>query len=135
MVVLEVTRPTGGHVMASISRALARIKEDVRPFLPDEAIVAACEQVEHVWRERVLGPVTTIHLFLLQVLHLNTSIKGLKRVAKVDFADGSYCDARRRLPLAALQSLLRSSSAALREAQAKAGAAVGAAPGYVWRGL
>jgi hypothetical protein len=118
-----------------MSRALNRIKDDVRPFLPDEAILAACEQVEHVWRERVLGPVTTIHLFLLQVLHFNTSIKGLKRVAKVPFGDGSYCDARQRLPLAALQSLLRSSSAALRAAQAKAGAAAGGAPGYVWRGL
>src|SRR5215208_4798850 len=109
---------SAGACRWSMSRALNRIKEDVRPFLPDDAIVAACHGVEHVWRERVLGPVTTVHLFLLQVLHFNTSIKGLKRVAKVPFGDGSYCDARQRLPLAVLQSLLRSSADALRAAQA-----------------
>jgi hypothetical protein len=123
--------------MASISRALARIKEDVRPFLPDESIVGACAAAGHAWRERVLGPVTTIHLFVLQVLHFNTSIAGLRRVAKCAFSDGSYCDARARLPLAALQSLLRSSSDALRDAQVKAAAAAGGAgaAGHLWRGL
>ena len=84
---------------ASISRALARIKEDVGPFLPDEAIERACEAAGHKWRERVLGPVQTLHLFILQVLHFNVAIKGLRRVAKFAFSAGAYCDARARLPL------------------------------------
>jgi hypothetical protein len=120
--------------MASISRALGRIKDDLRPFLPDELIVGACAAAGHAWRERVLGPVQTLHLFVLQVLHFNTSIAGLRRVAKCAFSEGSYCDARGRLPLAALQSLLRSSADALRDAQVKAtGGGRGGA--YLWRGL
>src|SRR4051812_26938970 len=101
--------------MASISRALGRIKDDLRPFLPDELIVGACAAAGHVWRERLLGPVQTLHLFVLQVLHFNTSIAGLRRVAKCAFSEGSYCDARGRLPLAALQSLLRTSADAVRD--------------------
>lgn len=119
---------------ASISRALARVKQDVRPFLADEAVEAACERAGHVWRERVLGPVQVLHLFILQVLHFNTSIKGLKRVGKAAFSPGSYCDARARLPLAALQSLLRCSCDALRDAQSNAARVDGSA-GYLWRGL
>jgi hypothetical protein len=123
--------------MASISRALARIKEDLRPFLPDESIEAACRQAGHGWRARVLGPVQTLHLFILQVLHFNTAISGLRHLAKFAFSEGSYCDARSRLPLAALQSLLRSSSAALREAarRARRADADADAAGYLWRGL
>ena len=118
--------------MASISRALGRIKEDLRPFLPDELIAGACAAAGHAWRERVRGPVQTLHLFVLQVLHSNTSIAGLRRVARCAFGAGSYCDARARLPLAALQSLLRSSADALRDARVKAAGGEGAS---LWRGL
>jgi hypothetical protein len=119
----------------SISRALGRIKEDLGPFLPDELINGACAAAGHVWRERVLGPVRTVHLFALQVLHCNTSIAGLRRVAKGAFSDGSYCDARARLPLAALQSLLRSSAQAMGDAaRVRAGGPAGGG-GYLWRGL
>jgi hypothetical protein len=120
--------------MASVSRALGRIKDDLRPFLPDELIVGACAAAGHVWRERLLGPVQTLHLFVLQVLHFNTSVAGLRRVAKCAFGGGAYCDARARLPLAALQSLLRSSADALRDARPKAGGR-SASPSYLWRGL
>ena len=41
---------------ASIARAVARIKADVRSALPDESIGLACgragEQAGHAWRER-----------------------------------------------------------------------------------
>src|SRR5687767_14563331 len=117
--------------MASISRALARIKEDVGAFLPDAAVVGACEAAGHEWRERVLGPVQTVHLLVLQVLHLNTAITGLRRLAKFAFCPAAYCEARKRLPVAALQSMLRSSSAALRSAAR--GASAGEAG--LWRGL
>lgn len=116
---------------ASIARALARIKDDLGPFLPDHTIEAACAAAGHAWRERVLGPVATIHLFVLQVLHFNTSIAGLRRVAKLAFSGGSYCDARTRLPLAALQSLLRSAADALGDAHGGGGGGGGSR----WRGL
>jgi Transposase DDE domain len=118
--------------MATIAGALARIKEDVGRFLPAESIEAACVACGHRWRERALGPVTTVHLFVLQVLHFNAAIAELRRLAKVPFAAGSYGDARKRLPLAALQSLLRRSAEAPRPAHEAGG---GAAAGCLWHGL
>ena len=104
--------------MASVARALERIKQDLEPHLSGELIESACRDAGHVWRERKLGPVETIHLFVLQVLHLNTAIRHLRHLAGQAVNAAAYCEARMRLPLAALQELLRKSSASLREALA-----------------
>jgi len=68
----------------------------------------------HRWRERLLDPVTTIHLFLLQVLHGNAARSHLPRLTGQPFTASAYCQARARLPLAVLQSLLRPVVEALR---------------------
>ena len=52
--------------MASVSRTLGRIKEDLQPFLPEELIVGAAHEAGHTWRERLLGPVQTVHHFILR---------------------------------------------------------------------
>src|SRR5438105_6360839 len=101
--------------MASVARALERIKSDLGAYLPEESIEAACRQAGHRWRERELGPVATLHLFVLQVLHFNTAIRHLRHLAKKPVNAAAYCKARMRLPLAALQALLRSSSEAMRD--------------------
>ena len=101
---------------SSVARALDRIKEDLEPHLPAAMIESACRDVGHVWRRRKLGPVETIHLFVLQILHLNTAIRHLRHLAGVPVNAAAYCEARMRLPLAALQELLRKSSASLRDA-------------------
>jgi len=98
----------------SISRALARIKEDLGEFLPEESIEAACREAGHKWRDRKLGPVATVHLFVLQVLAFNTAITHLRHLAGHAVNAAAYCRARMRLPLAALQQLLRDTSAAMR---------------------
>jgi hypothetical protein len=67
--------------MVSIARALARIKDDVRAFLPDDSIRDACRAAGHRWRERQLGPVETVHLFVLRVLCFNTAIRHLRHLA------------------------------------------------------
>src|SRR5258708_4556036 len=106
---------------ASIARALARIKADVRSALPDASIEDACERAGHRWRERVLGPAATVHLFVLQVMCFNTAITHLRHLAGFPVNGAAYCRARMRLPLAALQALLREASRALRpEADADA---------------
>src|SRR5437868_10422133 len=97
--------------MASIPRALARIKDDVRAFVSDESVRAACRAAGHRWRERVLGPAQTVHLFVLQVLHFNTAIRHLRHLAGHAVNAAAYCEARKRLPLAVLRSLLRQSAA------------------------
>jgi hypothetical protein len=100
--------------MASISRALSRINQDLRPYLYDQSINDACREAGHLWRERKLGPVKTVHLFVLQVLCFNTAMTHLRHLADAAVKAPAYCRARMRLPLAALQKLLRQSSTAMR---------------------
>ena len=88
--------------MVSVSRALGRIKSDLEPYLPGESVEAACRGAGHRWRER-LGPVATLHLFVLQVLHFNTAIRHLRHLAGRPVNAAAYCKARMRLPLGALQ--------------------------------
>jgi hypothetical protein len=104
--------------MASISRTLRRIKDDIRPLLPDDAIRDACRKAKHRWRNRLLDPVTTVHLFILQILCFNTAMTHLRLLAKYPVRAAAYCKARMRLPLAAVQELLRSSAAAMCQAGA-----------------
>lgn len=112
--------------MASIPRALARIKDDVRAFVTDESIERAARDAGHRWRERQLGPVQTVHLFVLQVIHSNTAIRHLRHLAGHAVNAAAYCEARKRLPLGVLRSLVRDSAAAA----ARPGAA-----GAGWCGL
>jgi hypothetical protein len=114
--------------MASVARALARIKSDLESYLPAESIESACREAGHTWRERKLGPAATLHLFVLQVLHFNTAIRHLRHLARKPVNAAAYCKARMRLPLAAVQALLRSSSGAMRDA-------AGAGPAALWHGL
>jgi|HubBroStandDraft_2_1064218.scaffolds.fasta_scaffold105316_1 hypothetical protein len=122
--------------MAGVSQALRRIKSDLAKLIPDESILAACRAVGHKWRERQLGPVQTLHLMILQVMACNTAISHLRLLAGEVFSVAAFCEARKRLPLAALQALLRDSSAAMRKAAAKAaGMADDGSECSLWHGL
>lgn len=44
-------------------------------------IISTCHALGHVWRERKLGPVATIHGFLLQILHGNTACTAVPLIA------------------------------------------------------
>ena len=101
--------------MASVASTLARIKEDLRPFIPEELILDACRQANHHWRERVLGPVKTVHLFIVQVLCFNTAMTNLRHLSKAAVKAPAYCRARMRLPLAVLEALLVQSAQTMRE--------------------
>jgi len=100
--------------MAILSRPLERIKEDLRPFISDQDILDACQQADHHWRNRLLDPVVTVHLFVLQILHFNTAMTHLRHLAKYPVKPAAYCKARMRLPLAVLQALLAKTAAAAR---------------------
>ncbi len=90
----------------NILQAIARIKRNVAEFLTAESIDEVCREVGHAWRERQLGPAKTVWAFLLQVLHGNTSCAHTVRLANLHCSAEAYCEARARLPLAALESLL-----------------------------
>jgi hypothetical protein len=94
----------------SILAAVQQIKSEVAQFLSHELILEVCVAVDHVWRERVLDPMTTVHLFVLQVLHGNAACSHVPRLGGVACSGEAYCQARQRLPLAVLRYLLRALS-------------------------
>lgn len=96
--------------MASIARALSRIKQDLGAYLPDHTIEQACRDAGHTYRRRKLDPVATVHLFVLQVLCFNTAITHLRHLGNMSVSAAAYCKARLRLPLAVVQTLLRRSA-------------------------
>ena len=83
----------------TIPEILRQFKADVAKALSPEIIRKVCDLLGHVWRERVLDPVTTIQVFLLQILHGNTACTALSRLAGLPFTATAYCAARKRLPL------------------------------------
>jgi len=93
--------------MAIVASSLARIKSDPLAVLGGEQRVNSCfAKAGHVWRNAVLTPAATVRLFMLQILHGNVAISGLRHVSEVDVADSSYCDARQRLPLSGVAALV-----------------------------
>src|SRR6516225_4521705 len=85
--------------MLSMAQALDRIKGDTSQFLNAHLIHSVCREIELPFRNRLLSPLVTTYLFVRQVLEGNTAVAELRRIAKLPFADSSYCDARQRLPL------------------------------------
>jgi hypothetical protein len=97
---------------------IRQIKQNVAEHLSPEAIESVCRQAGHRWRDRALGPVITLHAFLLQILHGNTACAHVCRLLRAAFTAGAYCQARSRLPLAVFERLLEQTT---RAAQAGAG--------------
>jgi hypothetical protein len=91
----------------SIPQVLRQFKTDVAKAVSAEFIIRICGYLHYTWRDRILDPVTTVHVFLLQILHGNTACSALSRLAGVSFTAAAYCDARMRLPLALFEELLQ----------------------------
>jgi len=87
-------------MVASVTAVLSRVNTEWATQLPPEAIIGACEEAGYTfWRDRVLTPVTTIQLFLLQILHGNTACPHLPHLSGMRFSASAYCQARTKLPL------------------------------------
>ncbi len=97
-----------------VHAALQRIQRELAQVLDADHIRAVCRDLDYRFRERVLDPVTTIHLFVIQILHGNCAIARLKDFTERFFTEAAYCKARGRLPLAVLQTLLLRVGSALR---------------------
>lgn len=102
--------------MASITHALQQIKADLGNVLSQEHIAQVCREVGHTWRTRLLDPIMTVHIFILQVLHGNSAMTHLPRLVGRRFTAAAYCLARQRLPLAVLQTLVQRVAAQLQRA-------------------
>jgi Transposase DDE domain len=94
-------------MVPSLTSALREIRDDLADRLEPLALKDLCLSLGCRWRARILDPVTTIHLFILQILHRNTACTHLPRLTGLGFSASAYCQARSRLPLAVLQALLR----------------------------
>ena len=108
-------------MVGRIARIIAQFQQGVSLELEDDAILAACRAAGHRWRQRALGPVATVRLFLLQILHGNTACNHVPRLAGHDVTGAAYCEARGRLPLEALQTLLARATTAMAEGVQDAG--------------
>ena len=93
-------------MVTTIAEALGRIKKELAQVLEPAMLTELCREVGHQWRDRLLDPVTTVHLFILQVLHGNTACAHVPHLAGKSFTGSAYCQARGRLPLELFERLL-----------------------------
>jgi hypothetical protein len=87
-------------MVSNVTTILQRFTTEWAALLQPKAILAACGEVGYLaWRHRVLTPVTTIQLFLLQLLHGNTACSHRPHLSGLRFSAAAYCQARAKLPL------------------------------------
>jgi hypothetical protein len=86
-------------MVPTITTILQRFTGEWALLLQPEAILAVCREIGYTgWRDRVLTPVTTIQLFMRQILHGNTACSHLPHLSGLRFSAAAYCPARARLP-------------------------------------
>jgi hypothetical protein len=93
--------------MASIRARLDRIKDDPTELIDPEAVERACREAGHRWRDRTLDPLGTLRAFAVQIAHGNTAMAHVVRLmgaAGMEFSESAYCQARSRLPVAAVRA-------------------------------
>jgi len=94
-------------MVSSITTILQRFTGEWATLLQPDAILAVCSEIGYTgWRDRVLTPVTTIQLFLLQILHGNTACRHLPHLSGLRFSAAASCQARAKLPLRFFDRLL-----------------------------
>lgn len=69
------------------------------------------------WRERILNPMFTLRLFLLQILEGNLGCQALSQLSGRKFSGNAYCQARQRLPLHLFAKLLKAVTAGISQRQ------------------
>ncbi len=101
-------------MVPSITAILQRLTGEWATLLQPDAILAVCREIGYTgWRDRVLTPVTTMQLFLLQILHGNTACSHLPHLSGLRFTAAAYCQARARLPVRLFDLLLERFSRAV----------------------
>ena len=78
----------------NIARIVDQFKQSWSEELEDDAIVRACQEAGHQWRERELGPVATVKMFLLQILFGKVACEFVPHLAGKDVT--ASCERRTR---------------------------------------
>lgn len=92
--------------MAGFAMAARRVMDDPGAVLEPQCITSACAAAGHRWRTRVLDPVLTVLAMTVQVMHSNAAIAHVVRLMHACFTESAFCQARARLPLKVLTTLL-----------------------------
>ena len=108
-------------MLHSIAQIVEQFKQEWSQELSQQAIEKAIRESGRKWRDRKLNPITTVHLFFLQILHGNVACKFLPHLARRDFTGSAYCEARGKLPLKALEILLTRATSKMAESVRDAG--------------
>jgi hypothetical protein len=90
----------------TFAEVIGQFKADVGRAISSRFIEQVCTDLDHVYRKRILDPVTTIHAFLTQVLHGNTACTELPHLTGKRFSAAAYAKARSRLPLVLFDRLV-----------------------------
>jgi hypothetical protein len=80
------------HAVRSISQIVAQFKLNWLAEIDPAAIEIACVQQGCRWRDRVLTPVVTVQVFMLQILHGNTACTHLAKLAKLCFTGAAVSE-------------------------------------------
>jgi hypothetical protein len=102
-------------MLRSIAQIVEQFKQEWSQELSQEAIEKAVREAGRTWRDRKLNPVSTVHLFFLQILHGNAPCNFLPHLARRDFTGSAYCEARGKLQLKVLETLLTRATAKMVE--------------------
>jgi hypothetical protein len=101
-------------MVSSITTILQQFTGEWAMLLQPDAILTVCREIGYTaWRDRLLTPVTTMQLFLLQILHGHTACSHLPHLSGVQFTATAYCQARARLPIRFFDLLLERFSRAV----------------------
>lgn len=98
--------------MASIQGALVRIKMELDQWIAQEVVEESCREAGYRWRRRMLDPQLSVHLLMVQLL-AQVALSGLRYVAAMPMSVQAICQARMRLPLGVMMSLVRQVCGAL----------------------
>ena len=88
-----------------IAESLSKLNSSFNDYLSIEKLETYCVKSGLKWRKRILTPARTINLFLLQILHKNTSCSHVRHLGGGDFSTMGYCKARFRLPVSLMEML------------------------------
>jgi hypothetical protein len=77
----------------SITPIFRQFKVDGAKAVSPETLTTICGHLHCTWRDRLLDPVTTGHVFLVQILHGNTACTALPRLALFEELLQEVCDA------------------------------------------
>jgi hypothetical protein len=99
----------------SITGIVRQFRQNWTEELGPLNIERACPDCGMNWLQSMLNPVTTIRIFVLQILHGNTACTDLSHLAKMAFTATGYCKARMRIKPEVLQLLLQRCVSALHE--------------------